>query len=370
MITSPTSSDGLDGTILGQILAKDETLTDEQKAVREARVAHTHSDKFLKDRSLFITRMSIWTGGKTVSEDELAAAGITDVEGYLKTHSKGSKFLVDKKSISQISKIKSRFTSALNRLTRPYAIENIRLVEISKLDEAVAEVMKWEKELREEVERFLTEDYSAQVEASVAKSLKEYPGMSENKIRSEFPTPNVIRARHRVIFEILPTPHAAKFSDMVNEYQLRKADEQIRQYVEMTSFTLRRTLVQVLESFREILGRKDPDQKVNAKSIRHVNETFDAFLNMAPSIGDNRITQTILACRSKFAEAASWTKEEVVALGLEDVIKNVVAAANDDAAVLVRQEEYLGSLSIEGDVVVPTEEVNLAGLGMERRLEY
>lgn len=360
--TIPEADASLGRTVLGSIIGDGRTVDEEVTRKREA---HTHDGKFLKDRSLFLTRMSTWSGGKAVSEEELRAAGIQDVEGYLKDHSKGSKFLVSRKSIQAISTIKSRFTADLNRITRPYVIENVRLVHVDLLDEAVSVVMKAEADLKAEVERFLAEDYDAQMEEAVRKTKERYPSLSEQTIRADFPSKDRIRARHRVVFEILPTPHQVKFSEMVNEYQLRKADEQIREYVEVTSATLRRTLIQVLEAFRDTIGSKDPDQKINSRSVSLVDKTFESFLNIAPTFGDERISQTIQACRRKFQDIQGWTREEVDSLGIDGLISEVVEAARDEAYILARQTEYLETMVAgTGDPVVQMDQSVLSG-GME-----
>lgn len=330
-----------------------QTTPEEEMELKRARMIElrTLDRNFQKDKAIFCLQMHMWSGRRVQSDEELIALGIADIEAYKKTRTKGSKELVPQAALRDINRVKAELERDLRVLSaRSAGVKNLYFIRMDLLDQAVERIMEAESQLEDRVSAYIDNEngFEKDREDMIEKHMKESNGNIMRKdLEKEYPSASQIRGKYRVGFLIARLPVGSKISDLVDEYQLQKIEEEAKATVEETQRMLRGVIVRALASFKEGLGNKNLDQKVNNRTISMIRNTFDQFENIGTMFGDSEVSKVIQACKHKFDMAESWTVEEVKALGIEDAVQGVLDKATDTADQIERQNNYINSLYVE-----------------------
>jgi len=310
---------------------------------RSSHLRGTDSD-FLKDKAVLAVQVSLWSGTKTIGDDELHLLGISDVKEFRKDHTPGSKFLATKKSLAPMASAKSGIWGNVTLISSAFFTQNLRLVREEFVDEIVESIQTGELELKSAVETFLSERYEAEKEQYYLRSVASCPSLSRFEILSTYPTPDTIRVKHRVSFAIIRTPANGAISRAVDLYCRQKMDEEVRSVIEESSESIRAMLAGVVNDFKVTLSGKDPEDKINSRTVKRLDNAMTRFLKMAPTFGDTRISEAVSECRRQLASMGGWLRSDVDSSDLPGAIHQVSLAVADVDLIQRERTAFIGEI--------------------------
>jgi len=314
---------------------------------RGSRHLEAMDSAYLADKAVMAIQVRLWSGTKSIGDEELQSLGIHDPKEFRKNHTPGAKFLVSKKRLSEIAKRKGALWSGICEISTTFFTQNLRLVREAYVDEMVAQVKAGEESLNEAVSDFLNSHYDAELESYVTRTQREMPMLSRSEILGGYPSKEDVRRRHKVAFALIRTPRNREISEEVNKYCRAKMDEEVREIIETTSQAMRQMLANTVDSFRAVVEGKSGEEKVNQRTVRRLDNALERFLRMAPSFGDSSVAATITECRQKLLSVQDWTKESVEASDLDGSIERVRLAVSDLSVIEEEKSMFLMSMMME-----------------------
>jgi hypothetical protein len=371
----------------------------ETRKLEALRSYRTRVKDWQKGKAMFLLSVHMWSGRKVQSANELRALGITDMEAYNETRSRGSKLLVPAASLQPIAKIKYSLEKGLMSLARRRStFSNVYFFPQECLNEAVQMVMDADRQLKRAVSAYLDDpsgydndremmiqkhmadvgkdqlgilvtrqlatkgnppegiseaEWKAQARKEVIASLGSSEeiaralGLSYDSFSQEYPTKDYIRAAHGVSFEILPLPYETKLNELLEQYELEKLAEGVAEDNAKARAELRKMLVDALQAFRKTMREKGGSDKINARTINRVREVFDQFQAVGKMLGDTEaVSRLIDSCKQRFEFADSWTVEEARSLGIESALEGLMQEANDMVIDVYREADAEGEMFV------------------------
>ena len=285
-----------------------------------------------------------------MSEAEIHAYGIQDVKEFRKFNSMGSKNIVAKESLLPINTVKRHLWGNIQFRSSSFFHDNMRSVVNDQVEALTLSVMDGEIKLNEQVEDFLANRYDREKEISIDRLMRLVPDATMDQILKEFPSKEAVRRKYKVTFVVLSTPEQEAVQSAAMEFHRAKFDQAVADAIEEASHSIRYSLISALSQFVSIVQGKDSGQKINSRSVATMDSALQQFLNTSGNFGDQKIAQTVMACREKLQTMQSWTQEEVKSLGIEEAILGVITAASDEALAAENYQSFVQSITLDTEV--------------------
>ena len=313
------------------------------------------NSRMFRDRIGVVATFSAWSGRKIQDPRELSSFGISDTARYLAHRSAGDKLLIPKERLSKLAAGKLEADGWLSRnfmkvsfLPGVYAVPRDQAKEVrEKLLRMAAEYKQQAIDYTNSIGDWTGESpYDREREAMVEMFYQECPELGRDFFRGQYPSPQAVAAKFSAKVFLVPI-----FSPSVGDTELDRAQAlmiamEARELAKDVSLKLRAGIAECLQSFLSTLGGKDPDSKINQRTINSVRKFFERFRNLN-FIADPAVEEAITLVENKFAGASSLTKEELVSMGIEETVSAAVTAAGNQADALRNAEEYLDSMTAE-----------------------
>lgn len=301
---------------------------------------------FFANNGLIAYQVRSWCATKVISDEELKAWGVSDLDGFKQDHTKGSKQLVPKEVLKPMQDIKTAADKYVKARSAPFSstMPGLRLVRREKQAEVMLYLRNEVKpKLEEAVDKVIADgDYDRAKEEMITKWMSDTPSVPRGLFESQYPTHSQLRQKFGVECSLWGSPADADVEEHVRTVHMEAIAEETERFVRETNQKLREQVVQVFTGFTDVLKGKEEHQKVNERSIRKVKDFIASFgaLNFS---GDKKLAATIAACERKFGQMQAWTVEEVNSLGLEGVISEALVAARDDVAMVQAADAYMAA---------------------------
>lgn len=308
---------------------------------------------FYKDKAVLVVRKSVWSGQKSISDDELMGLGIRDPKEFRQEHTPGSRILARKDLMRPFERVRSRIDKEIDFYSTKFLVPSVRLVHKDLLDVLVGAIEEGRREMEREVEVFLRDHYDREREAYAASVVSKSYSTSFEKALSDYPSQDTIRSRFRVEFSAMRTPTDSQIEGEVGRLCAEYARNQVREVVEETSRMCRSLLEGAVSDFVSTVSGKDSDSKINQRTVRKLDESLQRFLNLAPTFGDTRISDMVRQCRESISRCPSWTKadaEEHLGESMQSLMAEAMNREVLESEAKIYADEMVGEIAEDASI--------------------